>query len=46
MLERFEVKNPERLAFVTQTTLSMDDTSVVIDALRKRFPMICGPKER
>ncbi|OSN70040.1 4-hydroxy-3-methylbut-2-enyl diphosphate reductase [Pseudomonas syringae] len=33
-----EVRNPESLAFVTQTTLSMDDTSRVIDALRKRFP--------
>jgi len=39
------VKNPERLAFVTQTTLSMDDTSVVIDALRSHFPMIRGPKK-
>lgn len=39
------VKNPERLAFVTQTTLSMDDTSVVIDALRSHYPMIHGPKK-
>ncbi len=39
------VKNPERLAFVTQTTLSMDDTSVVIDALRAHYPMIRGPKK-
>ncbi|MBR7890194.1 4-hydroxy-3-methylbut-2-enyl diphosphate reductase [Marinomonas sp. A79] len=39
------VKNPERLAFVTQTTLSMDDTSVVIDALRTHFPQITGPKK-
>jgi len=39
------VKNPERLAFVTQTTLSMDDTSVVIDALRQHYPMIRGPKK-
>ena len=40
-----EVKDPEFLAFVTQTTLSMDDTAVVIDALRKRFPKIVGPKK-
>ena len=39
------VNNPERLAFVTQTTLSMDDTSVVIDALRAHYPMIRGPKK-
>ncbi len=32
------VRNPEALAFVTQTTLSMDDTSRVIDALRAKFP--------
>jgi 4-hydroxy-3-methylbut-2-en-1-yl diphosphate reductase len=42
---KLEVKNPERLAFVTQTTLSMDDTAEVIDALRKRFPSIDGPKK-
>ncbi len=40
-----EVKNPEFLAFVTQTTLSMDDTAEVIDALRERFPSIAGPKK-
>ncbi|NNM00594.1 MAG: 4-hydroxy-3-methylbut-2-enyl diphosphate reductase, partial [Gammaproteobacteria bacterium] len=40
-----EVKNPEFLAFVTQTTLSMDDTAEVIDALRARFPSIAGPKK-
>lgn len=39
------IKNSERLAFVTQTTLSMDDTSVVIDALRQHYPMIHGPKK-
>lgn len=33
------------LAFVTQTTLSMDDTSLVIDALRERFPKIVGPRK-
>lgn len=40
-----EVKRPERLSFVTQTTLSMDDTAKVIDALRSRFPQIEGPRK-
>jgi len=40
-----EVKNPQKLAYVTQTTLSMDDTSRVIDALRKKFPAIEGPRK-
>ena len=44
-VETLEVKNPEFLAFVTQTTLSMDDTAEVINALRKRFPAISGPKK-
>ena len=39
------VKDPEHLAYVTQTTLSMDDTALIIDALRKRFPAIRGPKK-
>lgn len=39
------VKQPKFLAFVTQTTLSMDDTAEVIDALRARFPDISGPKK-
>ena len=40
-----KVHNPEKLAFVTQTTLSMDDTAVVIDALRAKFPAIQGPRK-
>ncbi|PHS24665.1 MAG: 4-hydroxy-3-methylbut-2-enyl diphosphate reductase [Methylophaga sp.] len=40
-----KVKRPEELAFVTQTTLSMDDASIVIDALRKHFPKIYGPRK-
>ena len=40
-----QVKAPETLAFVTQTTLSMDDTSRVIDALKARFPAISGPRK-
>jgi 4-hydroxy-3-methylbut-2-enyl diphosphate reductase len=37
------VSNPERLAYVTQTTLSVDDTREVIEALKLRFPKIVGP---
>lgn len=40
-----EIKNPEKLAYVTQTTLSMDDTALVIAALRKKFPAIRGPRK-
>lgn len=39
------VKNPDVLAYVTQTTLSMEDTAKVIDALRKKFPNIQGPRK-
>ncbi len=39
------VKNPETLAFVTQTTLSVDDTAEIIDALKKRFPALSGPRK-
>lgn len=42
---RLEVRDPERIAFVTQTTLSLDDTARVIDALRTRFPNIQGPRK-
>jgi 4-hydroxy-3-methylbut-2-enyl diphosphate reductase len=38
-----EVRDPERLAFVTQTTLSVDDTSDIVAALNARFPSIVGP---
>lgn len=40
-----QVNNAQELSFVTQTTLSMDDTAEVISALRKRFPQINGPKK-
>ncbi|QQD20163.1 4-hydroxy-3-methylbut-2-enyl diphosphate reductase [Spongiibacter nanhainus] len=40
-----QVKDPEHLAYVTQTTLSMDDTANVIDALRQKFPAIQGPRK-
>ena len=42
---KLQVKHPKNLAYVTQTTLSMDDTARVIDALRQRFPSIQGPKK-
>jgi 4-hydroxy-3-methylbut-2-enyl diphosphate reductase len=44
-VDRLQVRHPERLAFVTQTTLSVDDTAVVIDALQKRFPSLTGPRK-
>ncbi len=40
---RLEVRDPARLAFVTQTTLSVDDTAEVVRALQARFPLIQGP---
>jgi len=40
-----KVQDPTRLAYVTQTTLSVDDTSRIISALRARFPQIVGPKK-
>jgi len=43
--ERLEVQDPDHLAYVTQTTLSMDDTAKVINALRERFPNISGPRK-
>lgn len=44
-VERLEVENPDELAYVSQTTLSMDDTAKVIDALRAKFPKIQGPRK-
>ncbi|MFK7831559.1 MAG: 4-hydroxy-3-methylbut-2-enyl diphosphate reductase [Congregibacter sp.] len=40
-----KVRDPQRVSYVTQTTLSMDDTARVIDALRARFPAITGPRK-
>jgi 4-hydroxy-3-methylbut-2-enyl diphosphate reductase len=42
---RLDIKDPSQLAFVTQTTLSVDDTSRVVDALRERFPALSGPRK-
>ncbi|WP_257255214.1 MULTISPECIES: 4-hydroxy-3-methylbut-2-enyl diphosphate reductase [unclassified Endozoicomonas] len=44
-VQKLAVKDPKHLAYVTQTTLSMDDTARVIDALRVRFPEINGPRK-
>ncbi|WP_159821423.1 4-hydroxy-3-methylbut-2-enyl diphosphate reductase [Colwellia sp. 20A7] len=44
-VSKLEVKNSEKLYYCSQTTLSVDDTSDVIDALRARFPMIEGPRK-
>ena len=44
-VNNLQVNNPDHLAYVTQTTLSMDDTENVITALRDRFPNIHGPKK-
>ena len=44
-VDNLQVRDETRLAYVTQTTLSMDDTARVIDALRKRFPLIQGPRK-
>ncbi|MCB2126920.1 MAG: 4-hydroxy-3-methylbut-2-enyl diphosphate reductase [Rhodobacteraceae bacterium] len=40
---RIAARDPERLAFITQTTLSVDDTAAIVAALRARFPAIVGP---
>ena len=42
---QLQVAEPEKLSFVTQTTLSVDDAMVVIDALKDKFPSIEGPKK-
>ena len=44
-VENLQVSHPERLAYVTQTTLSVDDAQRVIDALRLRYPAIQGPRK-
>ncbi|MGH8682083.1 MAG: 4-hydroxy-3-methylbut-2-enyl diphosphate reductase, partial [Burkholderiales bacterium] len=41
---RLEVRDPARLAYVTQTTLSVDDAAAIVAALKRRFPQIVGPK--
>ncbi|NBS63806.1 MAG: 4-hydroxy-3-methylbut-2-enyl diphosphate reductase [Betaproteobacteria bacterium] len=45
-VDELRVSDPSRLAYVTQTTLSVDDCQAVIDALRRRFPLIAEPKKQ
>jgi len=42
---RLQVRDPEKLSYVTQTTLSVDDAAAVVAALKARFPSITGPKK-
>jgi 4-hydroxy-3-methylbut-2-enyl diphosphate reductase len=44
-IEHLQVRDPNRLAYVTQTTLSVDDTADIIDALKRRFPNVAEPKK-
>jgi 4-hydroxy-3-methylbut-2-enyl diphosphate reductase len=44
-VDKLEIGKPEKIAFVTQTTLSIDDTQQIITALQRRFPNIIGPKK-
>ena len=44
-VDQLQVENPDHLAYVTQTTLSMDDTARIIQRLRDRFPTIQGPRK-
>jgi 4-hydroxy-3-methylbut-2-enyl diphosphate reductase len=44
-IDELEVSNPQSLAYVTQTTLSVDDTKMIIDSLREKFPAIKGPRK-
>jgi 4-hydroxy-3-methylbut-2-enyl diphosphate reductase len=43
-VEDLEVENPERIAYVTQTTLAVDETTSILNRLRERFPHIVGPR--
>jgi 4-hydroxy-3-methylbut-2-en-1-yl diphosphate reductase len=43
-VDALQVEDPERVAYVTQTTLSVDETSAIVERLRERFPAIAGPR--
>lgn len=43
-VERLDIRQPDKLAFVTQTTLSVDDTELVVAALKRRFPQLVSPR--
>jgi 4-hydroxy-3-methylbut-2-en-1-yl diphosphate reductase len=42
-VDRLEIDDPERVAYLTQTTLAVDETVAVVDALRARYPALVGP---
>jgi 4-hydroxy-3-methylbut-2-enyl diphosphate reductase len=44
-VDKLELKDPQNVAYITQTTLSVDDTGKIIEALRRKFPLIQGPKK-
>lgn len=44
-VEKLEIDDPEKLAYCTQTTLSVDDTAMIVEALQKKFPHIKGPRK-
>ncbi|MFN4179582.1 MAG: 4-hydroxy-3-methylbut-2-enyl diphosphate reductase [Armatimonadota bacterium] len=43
-VEKLQVPNPEKVAYLTQTTLSVDDTAEIVAALKRKFPKIVGPR--
>jgi len=43
-VDRLEIKEPERTSYITQTTLSLDETKDIVERLKQRFPRILGPK--
>src|SRR5205823_7670317 len=43
-VDRLDIKDPSRIAYVSQTTLSVDETRAIINRLRQRFPDIVGPR--
>jgi 4-hydroxy-3-methylbut-2-enyl diphosphate reductase len=43
-VEKLEIEDPERIAYVTQTTLAVDETTAILERLRERFPKIVGPR--
>jgi 4-hydroxy-3-methylbut-2-enyl diphosphate reductase len=45
-VDRLNVRNPAKVAYITQTTLSVDDTRAIIERLKERFPLVAGPDVR
>ena len=43
-VDELEVDDPERIAYITQTTLAVDETTAILARLRERFPKIVGPR--